>query len=622
MRRLLRFVVLTACATLALAGLASAAPAVASPAVMPTVLAADANDFSFDSWHSDLRLGLTAEGHSELTTTETIVARFPEFDQNHGIRRAIPTSYRGHPTELEIESVTDENGVPLSYDTESTSDDSGDYLELTIASDDFVHGVHTYRITYRQTNVTFVPDDSNDDQFFWEVNGTGWDQPFGDVSATLIVDPAIAGKLTGQVRCLQGAASAGTDCAHLTSEADGDAWRIEASTGPLAAHEGLALVVGFEPATFVPRDDSFLAGPSPSIGLAGALAALAGLVLAVIGRAGRWRNAPGRPTIIAEYLPPKGVSLLHSANVTGTATKLIPALILNFAVRGNLRVLAEKNKKYTLELVHDGGLDPSEHAILADLFPGLAPGTRRTLAKRDAKLSAALQKKLAAAPQQSIAAGLRVKRGGALRVWAMALAIASVPFAFFGSIMGLSDQIGGFWPVVTLVVGLGSAAAALVLASVVRPLTAAGAELRDYLAGLKLYIKLAEADRIRVLQSPEGALRSPYRPDGSTDPLPDPSRQLDVLKLSERLLPYAALFGLEKEWSAVLGDYYARSGAEPDWYSGSGAFNAAYFGAAIASFSTATTTSWAGTASSSSSSGFGGGASVGGGGGGGGGGGV
>ena len=133
---------------------------------------------------------------------------------------------------------------------------------------------------------------------------------------------------------------------------------------------------------------------------------------------------------------------------------------------------------------------------------------------------------------------------------------------------------------------------------------------------------------MRVLQSPDGALRSPYRP---TDATPasfhpslqlDSSQQLDVLKLSERLLPYAALFGLEKQWSAVLGDYYARSGAEPDWYLGTGAFNAAYFGATIASFSSsASTSSWAGTAGSSGSSGFSGG-SVGGGGGGGGGGGV
>ena len=231
-------------------------------------------------------------------------------------------------------------------------------------------------------------------------------------------------------------------------------------------------------------------------------------------------------------------------------------------------------------------------------------------------------------PKHTLAEGLRVKRGGPLRTGAIILGIVGLPVAFVGSVVALSDQVGGFWPILTLIVGTLAGVGALVLASVVRPLTAAGAELRDDLAGLKLYIKLAEADRMRVLQSPDGALRSPYRP---TDATPasfhpslqlDSSQQLDVLKLSERLLPYAALFGLEKQWSAVLGDYYARSGAEPDWYLGTGAFNAAYFGATIASFSSsASTSSWAGTAGSSGSSGFSGG-SVGGGGGGGGGGGV
>ena len=95
-----------------------------------------------------------------------------------------------------------------------------------------------------------------------------------------------------------------------------------------------------------------------------------------------------------------------------------------------------------------------------------------------------------------------------------------------------------------------------------------------------------------------------------------------MLKLYERLLPFAVLYGQEKHWSGVLGDYYTRSGSQPDWYAGSGAFNAAYFAAGIGAFSSATSASWSGSASSSSSSGCGGGGSVGGGGGGGGGGGV
>ena len=95
-----------------------------------------------------------------------------------------------------------------------------------------------------------------------------------------------------------------------------------------------------------------------------------------------------------------------------------------------------------------------------------------------------------------------------------------------------------------------------------------------------------------------------------------------MLKLYEDLLPFAVLFGQEKEWAQVLGDYYARSDAQPDWYAESAPFNPVWFAAGLSSFSSSTSASWSGSASSSSSSGSGGGGSVGGGGGGGGGGGV
>ncbi|MCR2825081.1 DUF2207 domain-containing protein, partial [Microbacterium sp. zg.Y909] len=139
-----------------------------------------------------------------------------------------------------------------------------------------------------------------------------------------------------------------------------------------------------------------------------------------------------------------------------------------------------------------------------------------------------------------------------------------------------------------------------------RPLTDAGAELRDHLAGLKIFIDWAEADRIRMLQSPQGAER---RPVDVGDP-----RQM--IHLYETLLPYAVVFGQEKKWADELMVYYGDAGVTPSWYYGSAAFNAAAFSSSIASLSSAAMSS------SSTSGGSSGGGSAGGGGGGGGGGGV
>ena len=166
-----------------------------------------------------------------------------------------------------------------------------------------------------------------------------------------------------------------------------------------------------------------------------------------------------------------------------------------------------------------------------------------------------------------------------------------------------------------------------------RPLTERGREARDHLEGLRLYIRLAEADRLRVLQSPSGALRVD-RPaaapvavgtEAAASGAPATTALIDptvVLKLNERLLPYAVLFGLERQWVRELAELYEARGETPGWYAGRDGFDAARFSVAVSSFSSASSSSWSGSSSSSSSSGSGGGGSSGGGGGGGGGGGV
>jgi uncharacterized membrane protein YgcG len=628
MRRILRLAVTMILGTAALVGFAVPLPATAA-ARMPAIQGID--DFTFDSWHSDYRLGVDAAGRSVLTTTETIVARFPDVDQNRGIRRAIPTRYDGHPTDLRLERVTDENGTPRSYDTEDDDDDSGDFLVVTVAGDDFVHGAQTYVLTYTQHNVILYPDDSAGEEFYWQVNGTGWAQPFGTVSATVHVESAIVPRLSGDVACFTGSADSAQPCDDLSHQPDDDGWRLDAAAAGLAAHEGLTIDVGFVPGTFVPRDDSFTANPFPALGLAGAVAALIAGVVAALVRATRWRSARGRRTIVAEYLPPHGVNLLTAGNVAGPRAqgRSMPALFIDLAVRGNIRVLEAPGKNhFLLGFVHASGVDATERSILAGLFPTMQPGARRDLKGKDAALAKGLHADARSAGRRVYADGLREHRSGTAKAGLIVAGGLTGALGIVGSILALATEVGGVWPVLTLILAVIATAVTLVLVITVRPLTAAGAELRDYLKGMRLYIELAETDRMRVLQSPQGALRSPYRPDASSARLTvlvsddDPNRPLQVLKLYERVLPYAVLFGQEKQWANVLGEYYARTGSQPDWYYGSSGFNAAYFAAGVSAFTSTTSTAWSGSAGGSSSSGFGGGGSVGGGGGGGGGGGT
>lgn len=142
-----------------------------------------------------------------------------------------------------------------------------------------------------------------------------------------------------------------------------------------------------------------------------------------------------------------------------------------------------------------------------------------------------------------------------------------------------------------------------------KPLSVKGRELLDYLKGLELYIKIAEEDRIKVLQSPQGAEKTPVDINDSTK----------IVRLYERVLPYAVLFNNEKEWSKSLGKFYEQQGTSPDWYVGTSAFNAALFSSSLSSF-LSSASSYSSPSSSSSGGSIGGGSSGGGGGGGGGGG--
>ena len=135
-----------------------------------------------------------------------------------------------------------------------------------------------------------------------------------------------------------------------------------------------------------------------------------------------------------------------------------------------------------------------------------------------------------------------------------------------------------------------------------------GLALYKYLLGLKQYIGAAETERIEMLQSPAGAEKV-----GTVNP----GDSSQMIKLYERTLPYAILFGQEKEWGSRLEYYYTTSGTQSDWLTGVGTGNAlSSFSGSLRSFSAASTAS-----SSSATGGSSGGGSSGGGGGGGGGGG-
>ena len=561
------------------------------------------------SFDADYYLDVDAEGRSTLRVVETIVMDFAVGAGEHGPIRELVENYDGHPTDITVESVTDESARDLTFEAES---DNG-YYALRIGDADVeVEGLRTYVITYTQNNVTLFPDDKDVNEFYWDVNGTEWRIPVNSATARVHIPAGLSSALTGDTACYAGALNGEQPCERESVATAGDDVVYTASSSGLSPGETLTVAIAFDDGTFVPRDTA----PFTIVFLLEVVFAVIVVLLGVqvlVRRRTVFADEPGRPTIVAEYLPPKGITVVVAAIVLGKTKRAVAAQLVDLAVRRNIRIIEEpamagsKKPNYTLQLVSAEGLEGEERAIAkAFLGNSLKPGLTKTLKKNDTELAKDVYTVMTAAKKA-------VRAGGYFKPVRFSARFVPLFFgipAFMGAALTYLALIADARELLlpSIVLALALAAVVVICATVFRlPLTAAGAELRDHLTGLRLYIRVAEKQRIEYLQSPQGAERTPV----------DTSDSAVMLHLYERVLPYAVLFDEEEQWAMVLGDYYENE--PPEWYSGSGSFSSAAFATGISSVSSFTSAGYSGT-SSDSSSGSGGGGSSGGGGGGGGGG--
>jgi hypothetical protein len=219
--------------------------------------------------------------------------------------------------------------------------------------------------------------------------------------------------------------------------------------------------------------------------------------------------------IVPQYTPPKGLSLLAAAELLGDGKRAIAAQIVDLAVRKAVAITPidvkrRKGTGFRLTLVSRKNLSADQAEIVQALFRPLVAGASVEIAPgRNARLGRRLRR-----PHKRAVARLVVEGLARERHW-----YERTPW--------------GAQPVV--------------------PLPAAYPAV-DWLWGIRDYIALAEKDRLAFLQSPAGAL---LRHDASID--------AQVLLLNEKLLPYAVLFGLEREWMRELGiQYQSVSAADVD----------------------------------------------------------
>ncbi len=598
-------------AVAAVAALVAGAVLVGGPA------SADVDDFEFASLTVEYTLSRDADGTARLHAVETFVALFPESDQNRGIVRDIPTEYGRVDIGVDVLSVTDAAGAAVPYEESRWTDYSGvDFVSLALGTDEFVHGRTTYVIEWTAHDV--VATFESGQEFYWDVNGTAWRVPFREVSATLRLAPEVAPAATGAARCVFGYQDDDERCGIATT---GDGFATEPVA--LLASQNVTMIVGFEPGTFragvpVERTWPFVVLPWVLLGvLAGA-----GL-LAVAFRRLLWGHAPGRGIIVPEYEGPDDLGVMAAAVLVGRPAAAFPAQLVKLAVDGVVRLIedpeAPEHRRFRLEVVNRAAARGPDDAALARLFGGSSKnGTTLVLDRLNRKLGDRVST-LAAVGRGSLRPEY-LDRGARsplrrLIFWpAFAVLVGSIVLTVLCGI----EEVGSPLLAITIPVGIVGSFVVMGFSGKPERRTARGTAAYEQLLGLRDYLRLAEADRLRVLQSPRGAVRTPV----------DPGDPAAVVKLYERLLPWAIVWGVETEWALELAAHYSESlppASNLDFASGFTTF--ASLGSTFAASSFATTppvvsSSSSGSGGSSSSSGFssGGGFSGGGGGGGGGGG--
>ncbi len=558
---------------------------------------ADVNDFVIERFGADYTLS-NSDRQGTLKVTETIDVNFS--DQNHGILRAIPDHYKKHRLQMDVGDikVDDKNSPWTSYTSNGNT-----VLKIGDANKTLT-GQHRYSINYTLHNViTFYGDH---DELYWDVNGDQWQQTAEQVAVELHL-PSGLELSRQQPVCYTG--SFGSTEAACNVEVSKNVIKAE-TTRQLEGYETMSLVAGFGKGYFAPAAWYETAGEYAAIAAKFLVPFLliAGTAFMHWRRYGR--DPKGRRVIVPEYESPDGLKAIEAGTIADfrTDNRDLTATIIDLAIRGYIKIIETVNdrkflkdtKTYSLRLENTEykGLEYFEKALLRAIFTNHEKGEEVDLGSLKYKLSAT-----ASQLQKEIKDGL-VERGYLRKTpLSTTLKFAGLLFLEFLAVIIFAVIFQG----AAVILGIAAGTALAVVFIILLPSrTPKGVAAKESIMGLKMYLEVAESERIKKLQSPD----APYAAKSL-----EPKKTVDLF---EKLLPYAMVLGVEEKWAEQFADIYR---TPPDWYQGNwSTFNVLYLTQSISSGVQSNVNAAFSSPSSSGGSGFSGGGAGGGGGGGGGGG--
>ena len=503
-------------------------------------------------------------------------------------------------------------------------------------------------------------------ELYWDTNGTGWSQEFDKLTANLHLPADIAKNLRSGTSCYVGYyGQHGASRCTITSNdestyspaANQSTTTIDTGikaaevvltfeTENLAARENLTFAVDFNAGTFIvpdlPKDYTLVVATVVCIAIC---ATILFFVIRHYLKNGYEKRKFYKSLFIApQYAPEKSYHVAEANMLCMSRTEnSYVATLLELATSKKVSIIKGEPTKvlkkdtWSLKINSTKDLSDSQTDLLKILNGGksiegvdeiqikkyTATSTLASLSRRYLSDATDKLKKLGLFEDKTKA----VKNSNAVLAIIFAVIIfifvwPSAIFAIFGTAAkfiasafgsGYGEMVGAdILPFIIGVIAIGTIVITTTVSttnSKYKKYTEKGLKSAAYLEGLKLYIKMAEAERIKFLQSVKGA---------------DVSEK-GIVKLYETLLPYAALFGLEDSWMDEFNRYCKEINYSPDWYSGDEFLTGYMLGNMVShvnhTVSSSTSYSNSSSGGSSFSSGGGGGGFSGGGGGGGGGGG-
>jgi len=527
-----------------------------------------------------------------LTVTEEIKVISAHISIKRGIVRDFPTIYKERfgarvTVGFKVLEVLRE-GHPEPYHIRTAKNGKRVFIGR---NDVFLKpGAYTYTITYKtDRQLGFF---KNFDELYWNVTGNGW--PFLIEQAEAIVELPPGAAILRHTAYTGRYGSRGQD---FTAASDREGLMTFAATRPLKPGEGLTIVVAWpkgivaEPTSL----DRFGYFVKDNPGLA---ASIGGFLLLLFYYLFFWYTVgrdPTKGTVIPLFFPPRGLSpasirIIKHMGYKGQGNKTFAVALVDMAVKGFLKIEEESSDVYKLRKTgaDDSILSKWERKVALKLFGGdssieLKNDNHEKISKARQVLSDGLMKDLEykyfIRNKGYFGLGFLLTLFVAASIFLFGISIPSV--VVFGLIIGIN----------------------ILFYHLLKSPTFVGRKIMDEIEGFKLYLSVAEEERLNILHPPE---KTP--------------------ELFEKYLPYAMALDVENEWSEKFTDVLSEADLQktyrPDWYTGDRPFHD--LGPALAhSFSHAISSSSAAPGSSSgfssSSSGGGGAGSSGGGGGGGGG---